>query len=172
MLGLTGTCIKDRMGRTMSSRSSPPRGRLRVSVVTLWTSTTYAYLPSPSHSASNHDSHNMNPPQYLISNEGLSSSQYLTTAQAGTEATSGTAVLTTYEFIPSSYSPTHPKNYVLMSSASISRTSFSLAINSGSSSGGATPSTSSTTTATTSSSASGATQSKVHTTLLCLLDFR
>ncbi|EIM84172.1 uncharacterized protein STEHIDRAFT_82609 [Stereum hirsutum FP-91666 SS1] len=71
---------------------------------------------------------------YLVSNEGLSSSQYLTTAQAGTEATSGTAVLTT--------------------------TSFSLAINTGSSSGGATSSTSSTITATTSSSASGATQSK------------
>ncbi|THH16069.1 hypothetical protein EW146_g4523 [Bondarzewia mesenterica] len=33
--------------------------------------------------------------QYLISNQGLSSSQYLTTAQAGSEATSGTATLTT-----------------------------------------------------------------------------
>ncbi|KAG1743045.1 glycoside hydrolase family 12 protein [Suillus lakei] len=32
---------------------------------------------------------------YLIDNEGMSSSQYLTTAQAGTEATSGTAKLTT-----------------------------------------------------------------------------
>ncbi|KAG2139918.1 glycoside hydrolase family 12 protein [Suillus cothurnatus] len=32
---------------------------------------------------------------YLIDNEGLSSSQYLTTAQAGTEATSGTAKFTT-----------------------------------------------------------------------------
>lgn len=39
--------------------------------------------------------------QYLISNEGLSSSQYLTTAQAGTEATSGTAVLTTYALFSS-----------------------------------------------------------------------
>jgi hypothetical protein len=36
--------------------------------------------------------------QYLINNEGLSSSQYLTTAQAGTEATSGSATLTTYAF--------------------------------------------------------------------------
>lgn len=33
--------------------------------------------------------------QYLIDNEGLSTSQYLTTAQAGVEATSGTATLTT-----------------------------------------------------------------------------
>ncbi|KAG1776649.1 glycoside hydrolase family 12 protein [Suillus placidus] len=32
---------------------------------------------------------------YLIDNEGMSSSQYLTTAQAGTEATSGTAIFTT-----------------------------------------------------------------------------
>ncbi|KAG2346881.1 glycoside hydrolase family 12 protein [Suillus weaverae] len=32
---------------------------------------------------------------YLIDNEGMSSSQYLTTAQAGTEATSGTAEFTT-----------------------------------------------------------------------------
>ncbi|KIJ62250.1 glycoside hydrolase family 12 protein [Hydnomerulius pinastri MD-312] len=32
---------------------------------------------------------------YLVDNEGVSSSQYLTTAQAGTEATSGTATLTT-----------------------------------------------------------------------------
>lgn len=33
--------------------------------------------------------------QYLISNRGLPSSQFLTTAEAGTEATSGTATLTT-----------------------------------------------------------------------------
>ncbi|KDQ53841.1 glycoside hydrolase family 12 protein [Jaapia argillacea MUCL 33604] len=33
--------------------------------------------------------------KYLITNEGVSTSQYLTTAQAGTEATSGTATLTT-----------------------------------------------------------------------------
>ncbi|KAG1726544.1 glycoside hydrolase family 12 protein [Suillus paluster] len=32
---------------------------------------------------------------YLVDNEGMSSSQYLTTAQAGTEATSGTAKFTT-----------------------------------------------------------------------------
>ncbi|OCH89178.1 glycoside hydrolase family 12 protein [Obba rivulosa] len=32
---------------------------------------------------------------YLVENEGVSSSQFLTTAQAGTEATSGTATLTT-----------------------------------------------------------------------------
>ncbi|KAI0029135.1 glycoside hydrolase family 12 protein [Vararia minispora EC-137] len=35
---------------------------------------------------------------YLINNEGLSSSQYLTTAQAGTEATSGSATLTTSKY--------------------------------------------------------------------------
>ena len=34
--------------------------------------------------------------QYLIAHEGLSSSQYLTTLQAGTEATSGSATLTTF----------------------------------------------------------------------------
>lgn len=33
--------------------------------------------------------------QYLVQHEGVSSSQYLTTAQAGTEATSGNATLTT-----------------------------------------------------------------------------
>ncbi|EGN94417.1 glycoside hydrolase family 12 protein [Serpula lacrymans var. lacrymans S7.3] len=32
---------------------------------------------------------------YLVDNEGVSTSQYLTTAQAGTEATTGTATLTT-----------------------------------------------------------------------------
>lgn len=36
--------------------------------------------------------------QYLVQHEGVSNSQYLVTAQAGTEATSGSATLTTYVF--------------------------------------------------------------------------
>ncbi|TFY77396.1 hypothetical protein EWM64_g6620 [Hericium alpestre] len=36
--------------------------------------------------------------KYLTTNEGLSTSQYLVTAQAGTEATSGTATLTTSKY--------------------------------------------------------------------------
>ena len=46
------------------------------------------------------------PSKYLTENEGVSPSQYLKTAQAGTEATSGSATLTTsvtrFDFICSS----------------------------------------------------------------------
>ncbi|KAG6830172.1 hypothetical protein H0H92_001902 [Tricholoma furcatifolium] len=56
----------------------------------------YSFLPATSGTTVTSFSADINEfLQYLVTNESLSSAQYLTTLQAGTEATSGTATLTT-----------------------------------------------------------------------------